>query len=133
MAAFKVGQRVKLPQPDLLTEKQEGEVAQIAGDLAWVKMNDYVSVPCPLDELEPADPPADDEVTRLRAENARLRAALEPFVFDEDELFETHDFQDNELIFLRPKDGNDSVQNGWRKTVTFANVRRAADALKGGE
>lgn len=104
MAAFKVGQRVKLPQPDLLTEKQEGEVAQIAGDLAWVKMNDYVSVPCPLDELEPADPPADDEVTRLRAENARLRAALAVFA---------------------------DSGTGW--IMDDDHMRKAADALKGDE
>lgn len=58
-----------------------------------------------------------------------LTEALRPFVFNEDELFDTQEFQDDELIFMRPNDGNDSASLGWRKDVTFADVRRAANAL----
>jgi hypothetical protein len=72
----------------------------------------------------------------LRAENADLQrqvevltTALQPFSFSEDELFETQGFAESEAIFIRPDDGNDSVNNGWRKCVYFADIRRAAAAL----
>lgn len=56
---------------------------------------------------------------------AALEAALKPFALTDDEWFELQAFRDEELIWMRPDDGNDSVMNGWRKRVTIGNVRRA--------
>lgn len=60
-----------------------------------------------------------------------LEAALKPFALTDDERFELQTFQDEELIWMRPDDGNDSVMNGWRKQVTIGDVRRAAEASNG--
>lgn len=64
---------------------------------------------------------------------AALEAALRAFAFTDDELFDTHEFHAEEIIFMRPDDGNDSVQNGWRKIVTVADVRKAAALVNGGD
>src|SRR5690606_21630044 len=65
------------------------------------------------------------------AQIACLREALKPFALAEDERFELGSFEDEELIFMRPDDGNDSVKNGWRKTVTIGDTRRASEAVRG--
>lgn len=63
----------------------------------------------------------------------KLIDVLTPLSFSADELFETATFPDDAQIFLRPDDGNDSVINGWKKSVAFADVRRATRMLNGGE
>ena len=60
---------------------------------------------------------------------AYLQTCLKPFAFNVDELYETAAFEDDELIFLRPDDGTDSVSKSWRKDVKFADVRRASEIL----
>lgn len=56
-----------------------------------------------------------------------LEAALNPFALTDDERYELQSFHDEELIWMRPDDGNDSVMNGWRKKVTIGDVRRATE------
>lgn len=74
--------------------------------------------------------PIAETIQRLREENEQLRAALRTLVFNEAELDETIMFSDDDRIFIRPDDGNDSVKNGWHKTITFADVRSAASAAR---
>ena len=70
------------------------------------------------------------ERERLLAENARLREALKPFALTDDERCELGSFLDDEDVYMRPDDGNDSVKNGWRKQVTIGNLRHAWYVLR---
>lgn len=77
---------------------------------------------------------ADYDAATARAEAAEreakeARAAMKPFSFTSDELFETASFTDDDVIYLRPDDNNDSVSNAWSKTITFADIRRVVAAL----
>lgn len=82
-----------------------------------------------LDDMLDKAVDAKTEALEERDRSERLAAALKPFVFSADELYETQSFRDDEVVFMRPDDGNGSVKNGWWKLVHFADVRRAADAL----
>lgn len=68
-------------------------------------------------------------IAYLQSELSEAKRVLRPFAFTSDELYETQTFRDDELIFLRPNDDNDSVKHGWRKERTFADVRRASEFL----
>jgi hypothetical protein len=62
---------------------------------------------------------------------AALEVALKPFALTDEEAYELQSFLDEELIFMRPDDGNDSVLNGWRKNVTIGDVRKATEGANG--
>lgn len=69
------------------------------------------------------------ERERLLAENARLREALKPFALTDDERYELGSFLDDEDVYMRPDDGNDSVKRGWSKKVTIGDMRRASEIM----
>lgn len=72
------------------------------------------------------------EAALTASEQARAQAvsALKPFALTDDERLELGAFLDDEDVYMRPDDGNDSVKNGWRKQVTIGNLRHARNVLR---